>query len=424
MALQEIATSDRAGLLRSPGGAELVRKDFPIFETQAHGKRLVYLDSAATSHKPRQVIDRIVQFYETENANVHRGLYDLGEKATAAYEGARDSCARFIGARSSRSIVFTRGTTEAINLIRFTWAKQNIHEGDEILVTEMEHHSNLIPWQLFCAETGAVLRHLPLDDDGSYLRMDQLGSFVTEKTKLVAVTLMSNVLGTINPVRELADAVHAVGGRILVDAAQAAPHVAFDVNDLDADFLAYSAHKMCGPTGAGVLYGREDLLEEMPPFHGGGEMIREVWADRATWNEIPYKFEAGTPNIAQAVGMGAAVEYLESLGMDAVHEHETRVATYAIERLTELGATIYGPTDPAHRGGVVSFNLGDVHSHDMATILDQEGVCIRAGHHCAQPLMRRLDVPATARASFYVYNTTDDVDVLIAALEKAKGWFV
>ena len=404
--------------------AEVIRKDFPIFETQAHGKRLVYLDSAATSHKPRQVVDRMVRFYETENANVHRGIYELGEKATTAYEGARESCARFIGARSSRSIVFTRGTTESINLVRFTWAKENVHEGDEILVTEMEHHSNLVPWQLFCAETGAVLRHLPVDDDCTHLRMDLLDEFITEKTKLVCVTLMSNVLGTINPIRTIADAAHAVGARILVDAAQAAPHLTFDVNDLDADFLAYSAHKMCGPTGAGILYGREDLLEAMPPFHGGGEMIREVWSDRATYNEIPYKFEAGTPNIAQAVGMGAAVEYLESLGMDEVHAHETEVATYAIEKLSEMGAKIYGPTDPAERGGVVSFNLEEVHPHDMATILDQEGVCIRAGHHYAQPLMRKLGVPATARASFYVYNTPDEVDILIGALEKAKGWFV
>ena len=404
--------------------AEVVRKDFPIFETQAHGKRLVYLDSAATSHKPRQVIDRMVRFYETENANVHRGLYELGEKATVAYEGAREACGRFIGARSPRSIVFTRGTTESINLVRFTWAKENVHEGDEILVTEMEHHSNLIPWQMFCAETGAVLRHLPVDEECAHLEMNRLEEFITEKTKLVAVTLMSNVLGTVNPIRQIADAAHSVGARILVDAAQAAPHLKFDVNDLDADFLAYSAHKMCGPTGAGVLYGREDLLEAMPPFHGGGEMIREVWSDRATYNEIPYKFEAGTPNIAQAIGMGAAVEYLESLGMDAVHKHETAVATYAMEKLTEIGATVYGPKDPAERGGVVSFNLDEVHSHDMATILDQEGVCIRAGHHCAQPLMRKLGVPATARASFYVYNTPDEVDALIAALDKAKGWFI
>jgi cysteine desulfurase/selenocysteine lyase len=389
--------------------AEVIRKDFPIFETQAHGKPLVYLDSAATSHKPRPVIDRIVRFYETENANVHRGLYELGEKATVAYEGARDACARFIGARSSRSIVFTRGTTESINLVRFTWAKENIAEGDEILVTEMEHHSNLIPWQLFAADHGAVLRHLPIDDSG-HLRVDLLEEYVTDKTKLVAVTLMSNVLGTINPVRQIADAAHAVGARVLVDAAQAAPHLTFDVNDLDADFLAYSAHKMCGPTGAGVLYGREDLLDEMPPFHGGGEMIREVWADRATWNEIPYKFEAGTPNVAQAVGMGAAVEYLEGLGMDGVREHEVEIARYAIEQLTALGATVYGPTDLNERGGVVSFNMDEVHPHDMATILDQEGVCIRAGHHCAQPLMRKLGVPATARASFYVYNTVDEVD--------------
>jgi cysteine desulfurase/selenocysteine lyase len=401
---------------------EVVRKDFPIFETLAHGKPLVYLDSASTSQKPRQVIDRIVRFYETENANVHRGIYELGEKATLAYEGTRETAARFIGARSTRSIVFTRGTTEAINLVRFTWARENVREGDEILVTDMEHHSNLIPWQLHCLDSGAVLRHLPIDDDGR-LRVDLLGEYVTDKTKLVALGLMSNVLGTINPVRQIADAAHAVGARVLVDAAQAAPHLAFDVNELDADFLAFSSHKMCGPTGAGVLYGREDLLEAMPPFHGGGEMIREVWSDRATFAEIPHKFEAGTPNVAQVVGMGAAIEYLEDLGMDAVRAHEIELTTYALERLRETGATIYGPRDARDRGGAVAFNLPDVHPHDMATIVDQEGVCIRAGHHCAQPLMRCLGVPATARASFYVYNTRDDVDRLIAALDKAKGWF-
>ena len=401
---------------------EVVRKDFPIFETLAHGKPLVYLDSASTSQKPRQVIDRVVRFYESENANVHRGIYELGEKATTAYEGTREVAARFVGARSTRSIVFTRGTTEAINLIRYTWARANVREGDEILVTDMEHHSNLIPWQLHCLDSGAVLRHLPIDDEGR-LRVDLLGEYLTDRTKLVAVNLMSNVLGTINPVRQIADAAHAVGARIMVDAAQAAPHLAFDVNELDADFLAFSSHKMCGPTGAGVLYGREDLLEAMPPFHGGGEMIREVWSDRATFAEIPHKFEAGTPNVAQVVGMGAAIEYLEDLGMDAVREHEIELTAYALERLRATGATIYGPPDARDRGGAVAFNLPDVHPHDMATIVDQEGVCIRAGHHCAQPLMRCLGVPATARASFYVYNTRDDVDRLVGALEKAKGWF-
>ena len=403
---------------------EVVRKDFPIYDYQPHGKRLVYLDSAATSQKPRQVIERISRFYETENANVHRGVYELGEIATQAFEGARTACGNYIGAKSTRSIVFTRGTTESINLVRFTWARANIGEGDEILLTEMEHHSNLIPWQLLAQETGAVLRFLPVDVDSGLLRMDRLGEFLTDKTKLVGVTLMSNVLGTINPVREIADAAHAVGARVIVDAAQAAPHLKFDVNELDADFLAYSAHKMCGPTGVGILYGREDLLEEMPPFMGGGEMIREVWADRATWNELPFKFEAGTMNIAQAVGMGAAIEYLEGLGMDAVREHEVSLAAYAIERLEALGATVYGPKDKSQRGGVVSFNLEEVHPHDMATIVDQEGVCIRAGHHCAQPLMRVLGVPATARASFYIYNGEDDVDALIDALEKSKGWFI
>jgi cysteine desulfurase / selenocysteine lyase len=401
--------------------AETIRKDFPIFETLAHGKPLVYLDSAATSQRPRPVVDRIVRFYETENANVHRGIYELAEKATAAFEGAREIVANFIKATSTRSIVFTRSTTEAINLVRFSWGRFNVGEGDEVLVTEMEHHSNLVPWQLLCEENGARLRHLPIDDEGR-LRTDLLEEFLTDRTKLVCLPLVSNVLGTINPVRQIADAAHAVGALVVVDAAQGAPHVAINVNELDADFLAFSSHKLCGPTGAGVLYARTHLLEEMPPFHGGGEMIREVWADRATWNEIPYKFEAGTMNIAQAVGMGAGIEYIESIGLDSIHEHEMKLAAYSMERLEESGATVYGPP-ASERGGVVSFTFDEVHPHDIATIVDQEGVCIRAGHHCAQPLMRKLGVSATARASVYIYNTTDDVDALIGALDKAKGWF-
>jgi cysteine desulfurase/selenocysteine lyase len=402
---------------------ETIRKDFPIFETLAHGKRLVYLDSAATAQKPREVIDRMVRFYETENSNVHRGIYELAEKATNAYEGAREACARFIRARSTRSIVFTKGTTEAINLVRYTWGRENVHEGDEILVTDLEHHSNLVPWQLLAQETGATLRHLPIDEEGQ-LRVDLLEEYVTDRTKLVCVNHVSNVLGTINPVRQVADAAHAVGARVLVDAAQAVPHIEVDVNEVDADFYTFSSHKMLGPTGAGVLYGRPDLLEEMPPFHGGGEMIREVFDDHSTWNDIPYKFEAGTPNVAQAVGMGAAVEYLERIGMDEVRAHEKEITTYALQKFDEIGATVYGPRDVERRGGVVSFNLDEVHPHDMATIVDQEGICIRAGHHCAQPLMRRLGVPATARASFYLYNAPDDVDALIAAVGRSKEWFV
>ena len=401
---------------------EVVKKDFPILDVPAHGKRLVYLDSAATSQKPRQVIERMVRFYETENANVHRAIYELGVKATEAYEAARAAAARYIGARSPRSIVFTRGTTEAINLVRYTWARANVGEGDEVLVTEMEHHSNVVPWQLLCQEKGARLRYLPIDDDG-YLRTDLLDAYVTERTKLVGVTLMSNVLGTINPVREVADVAHAAGARVVVDAAQAAPHLEFDVNELDCDFLAYSGHKMCGPTGVGVLYGREDLLEEMPPFHGGGEMIREVFDDHSTWAEVPHKFEAGTPNVAQAIGLGAAIDYLESVGRAEIRAHEKELTAYALERLEDIGATVFGPRDVERRGGAVSFVLEEAHPHDIATVVDQEGVCIRAGHHCAQPLMRRLGVPATARASFYLYNSRDDVDVLIAALEKTKGWF-
>jgi cysteine desulfurase/selenocysteine lyase len=405
-----------------PLDVESLRKDFPIFEMEVHGKPLIYLDSASSSQKPRQVVDRMVTFYETENANVHRGVYELSERATNAYEGARAACARFIGARDPRSIVFTRGATEGINLVRFTWARANVHEGDEILVTQMEHHSNLIPWQILAQEAGAKLRSLPVDDEG-LLRIDLLGDYITKRTKIVAVSLMSNVLGTINPVRKIADAAHAVGARIVVDAAQAAPHIPIDVNELDVDFLAYSSHKMLGPTGAGALYGRLDLLEAMPPFMGGGEMIREVFDDHATWAEVPHKFEAGTPNIAQAVGMGAAVEYLEGLGIENVRAHEKEMVGYAIEKLEAAGAVVYGPKDVDIRGGVASFNLDEVHPHDMATILDQEGLCIRAGHHCAQPLMRVLGVPATARASFYVYNTPDEIDALVQALDKAKGWF-
>ena len=401
---------------------ESIRKDFPILDSTTHGKPLVYLDSANTSQKPSFVIDRMVRFYEAENANIHRAVYELSERATAAFEGARAKCAAFIGAPSARSIVFTRGTTEAINLVRYTWGRVNVGEGDEILLTEMEHHSNLIPWQLLAQETGARLRHLPIDDAGT-LRMDLLEDHLTDRTKLVATSLMSNVLGTINPIRALSDAAHTVGALMLVDAAQAAPHLAFDVTDLDADFLAFSSHKMCGPTGAGVLYGREELLEEMPPFHGGGEMIREVWVDRATYNEIPYKFEAGTMNLAQAVGMGAAVDYLQGLGMEDIRRHEVEMVTYAMRRLSEAGATVYGPPTAEDRGAVCSFTIEGVHPHDLATILDQEGICIRAGHHCAQPLMRRLGVPATARASFYVYNTPAEVDALVDALDAAKRWF-
>jgi cysteine desulfurase/selenocysteine lyase len=403
--------------------AEVVRKDFPIFDQPVHGdKRLVYLDSAATAQKPRAVIDRVVRFYETENANAHRGIYELGEKATAAFEEARDTCARFVNSADPRSIVFTRGTTESINLVRYTWARTHVGEGDEVLVTEMEHHSNLIPWQLLCEETGATLRHLPIDEEGR-LRTDLLDEYITDKTRLACISQMSNVLGTINPVRTIADAAHAVGALVLVDAAQGAPHLTIDVAQMDCDFLAFSAHKLGGPTGAGVLWAREQLLEEMPPFHGGGEMISEVWPDHATYADIPHKFEAGTMNVAQCVGMAAAIDYLDELGHDAIMAHETELTTYAMRSLADNGAVVYGPRDVDERGGVVSFNLTEVHPHDLATIVDQDGICVRAGHHCAQPLMRVLDVAATARASFFVYNTKEDVDALVASLDKAKGWF-
>lgn len=399
--------------------AKVIRKDFPIFERRVHGdKPLIYLDSGATSQKPRAVLDTIQRYYEHHNANVHRGVYEIAVEATDAYEGARSKVAAFINAASAREVVFTKSCTEAINLVSYAWGRANLGEGDDVVVTEMEHHSDLIPWQLACAATGARLVPWPVTDDGF---LDMTANPITERTKLVCVTAMSNVLGTINPIREIADAAHAVGALILVDGAQYVPHVPTDVVAWDADFLAISGHKMLGPTGSGALWARAEILEEMPPFHGGGEMILEVWMDRATYNEIPYKFEAGTPNIAPSIGLGAAVDYLTELGMDNVRQHEIELVSYALDRLDEVEALrVFGPRDPQRRGGVVSFWMDDVHPHDFATIADTEGLCVRAGHHCAQPLMRRYGVAATTRASFYIYNTTEDVDALVAALAKAR----
>lgn len=404
--------------------ARIVRKDFPILERRVHGdKPLVYLDSAATSQKPRRVIEAEVDFYERINSNVHRGVYQLSEEATQAYEGARERAAAFIGAPDPRGLVFTRSTTEGTNLVGYAWARKNLQPGDQIVVSTMEHHSNTIPWQLAAQATGAKIVPLDVTDDG-LLDLDTVARVVTDRTRLVCVAQMSNVLGTINPIRQIADAAHAAGALVLVDGAQGAPHVPTDVVAMDCDFYAFSAHKMCGPTGAGGLWARPELLEGMDPFLGGGEMIREVWYDRATYNDIPYKFEAGTMPIAQVVGMGAAIDYLNDLGMDAVRAHEREIAAYALDRLSDIeGMTLYGPRDVERRGAVISFWLGEVHPHDLATILDAEGICIRAGHHCAQPLMRRLGVPATARASFYIYNTQDDVDVLAEALERAQVAF-
>jgi cysteine desulfurase / selenocysteine lyase len=399
-----------------------VRKDFPILERTVEGKPLVYLDSAATSQKPNQVIDAEADFYRRHNANAHRGIYLLAEETTELYEQARARLARFVGATDPGTIVFTRGTTESTNLVAYAWGRKFLREGDEILLSEMEHHSNIVPWQLAARDTGAALQYIPLTDDG-LLDLTDLGSLLTEKTKLLAITGMSNSLGTLPPVRELADAAHAVGALVLVDGAQLVPHVPVDVTELDCDVLTISGHKMLGPTASGGLYAKPELLESMDPFLGGGHMIEEVFPDRSTWNAVPYKFEAGTMNIAQEVALAAAVDYLEGLGMDAVRAHEEEITAYAIERLQEAGARVFGPTDVSLRGGAVSFWYRDVHPHDLATILNEEGVAVRAGHHCNQLVMRRFGVPATTRASFYVYNSNDEVDVLVEALGKAETMF-
>jgi cysteine desulfurase / selenocysteine lyase len=401
---------------------KVVRKDFPILERTMAGKPLVYLDSAVTSQKPRQVIEALSDFYEKHNANVHRGIYPLGEEATAAYEGAREKVAAFVGAPDPSTIVFTRGTTESINLVAHGWGRKFLREGDEVVLTEMEHHSNIVPWQLCARDTGAVLKYVPITDDG-LLELEGVRSTLSERTKLVGVTGQSNVLGTLTPVREIAEIAHDVGARVVVDGAQFVSHNPVNVSELDVDFLTFSGHKMLGPTASGGLYGRRELLEEMDPFLGGGEMIQEVFPDRSTYKEPPWKFEAGTPAIAQAVGLGAAVDYLEDLGMKNVREHERELAAYALDRLGEAGARIFGPMDPDLRGGAVSFWFKDVHPHDLATILGQEGVAIRAGHHCAQILMRRLGVPATARASFYVYTLPEEIDALVKALARAEEVF-
>ncbi len=394
---------------------EAVRADFPALDQQVAGKRLVYLDNAATSQKPTAVLDALDGYYRRDNANVHRGIHELSRRATEAYEEARRKVAAFVGADPGE-IVWTRGTTEAINLVAWAWGTANVGEGDEILLTEMEHHSNLVPWQLLAARTGATLRYVGLDDDGRLI-LDELDELLGERTKLVAVSHVSNALGTVNPVREIVRRAKAVGATVLVDGAQGAVHLPVDVAELGADFYCFSGHKMCGPTGIGVLWGRREILEAMPPFQGGGEMIRLVHKDHSTWAEVPHKFEAGTPNIAGAVGLGAAVDYLSGVGMDAVAAHERALLAYALERLGEIpGIRIFGPPSVEDRSGVVPFTLGDAHPHDISTILDAEGVAVRAGHHCAQLVMKRYEVAATARASFYLYNGRDDVDRLAEAL--------
>jgi len=400
-----------------------IRKDFPILERKVHGKPLVYFDNAATSQKPRQVIDALVRYYEEYNANIHRAVHTLGEEATAAYEAAREKVARFINAPSTETIIFTRNTTEAINLVSYSWGNANIREGDEILLTEMEHHSDLIPWQRLAAEKGATIRYIGLTEDQT-LALDGIENLFEANTKMVAMPHVSNSLGTINPVEKIAREARQRGVMFLVDGAQGAPHLPVDVQAIGCDFYAFSSHKMLGPTGVGVLYGRRDLLEEMDPFLGGGEMRRKVTFEGATWNDLPWKFEAGTPNIADVIAFGAAIDYLTDLGMDNVRAHEIEITAYALDRLRQLNdITLYGPPDPADRGGVVSFNLGEVHPHDVGQVLDQYGVAVRAGHHCTQPLMRSLGVSGTARASFYVYNTPAEVDVMIEALKAARDIF-
>jgi cysteine desulfurase / selenocysteine lyase len=396
-----------------------IRKDFPILSRQVHGKPLVYLDSAASSQKPRAVIDAMTTYYETTHANVHRGVYEISEEATAAMERARVKVARFINARRSKQVIFTRNTTESINLVAYSWGSANIAAGDLIILTEMEHHSNLVPWQLLAQRTGARLEFIPITGNGS-LQLDIYQQLLQQQPKLVAFTHMSNVLGTVNPVQEMIAQAHAVGAIVLIDAAQSVPHLPVDVQSLDVDFLCFSAHKMLGPTGIGILYGKRDLLEAMPPFMGGGDMIRTVGLRQSTWNDLPWKFEAGTPAIAEAVGLGAAVDYLNAIGMENVLQHEQQITRYAIKQLQAVpGLTIYGP-EASKRGGVISFTLGDIHPHDLASILDQQaGVAVRAGHHCAQPLMERLGLIATARASFYVYTIEEDIDTLVQGLRQA-----
>ena len=400
-----------------------IRDDFPILSRMVHGKSLVYLDSGASSQKPRAVIEAMSVYYETYNANVHRGVYQISEEATAAMEKARVKVARFINARQSKQVIFTRNTSEGINLVAYSWGNANIHQGDVIVLTEMEHHSNLVPWQLLAQRTGARLEFVPITDDG-LLNLDVYEQLLRQQPKLVAFTHMSNVLGTINPVREMIAQAHAVGAMTLVDAAQSVPHLPVDVQALDADFLCFSGHKMLGPTGIGVLYGKRGLLEAMPPFMGGGDMIRTVGLRESTWNDLPWKFEAGTPSIAEAIGLGAAVDYLNELGMAQVQQHEQEITRYAMEQLqTVPGLTIYGPS-AGKRGGVISFTLGDIHPHDLASILDQEaGVAVRAGHHCAQPLMERLGLAATARASFYIYTVKEEIDALVQGLHRAIDIF-
>ena len=401
-----------------------VRADFPLLSRTVNGKRIIYLDSASTSQKPRVVLDALMEYYRDYNANVHRGIYQIAEEATARYEDSRAKIAAFLGAARPEEIVFTRGTTEALNLVAATWGRAHVGAGDEILLTIMEHHSNIVPWQLLATEKGARLRYIPVTDQGR-LDLTALDRLLTPRTRLVSITHQSNVLGTVNPVRVIADRAHAVGATVIVDAAQSVPHQAVNVQALGADFLAFSGHKMLGPTGSGGLWGRYDLLDAMPPYHGGGEMIVRVDLDHSTYKDPPHKFEAGTPNIADSIVLGVAVDYLNSIGMDAIVQHERELTAYALARLTEEvpGLTVLGPTAPFDRGGAISFTMDVVHAHDIAQVLDQEGICVRASHHCTQPLHKRFGIAASARASLSLYNDRDDIDALIGGLHKVNRLF-
>lgn len=400
-----------------------IRADFPVLTRQIRpGVPLVYLDSTATSQKPQVVIEAMDEFYRKSNANIHRGIHTLAEEATAGYEGARRRVAQFINAPSARQVIFTRNTTESINLVAFTWGRANMNAGDIVILTEMEHHSNLVPWHMLAEERGLRLEFIPVGEDG-LLDMDAYRKLLELRPCLVAFTHMSNVLGTINPAKEIISLAHQAGALALVDGAQSVPHFPVDVQDLDADFLAFSAHKMCGPSGIGVLYGRKQLLEDMPPFLGGGDMIKRVYLRSFAPNEIPHKFEAGTPAIAEAVGLAAAIDYLEEVGMQAIAQHEHAIVSYALERLEEIpGVRVFGPS-AQHKGGVASFTLQGVHPHDISQILDKYGVAIRAGHHCAMPLHEKFGLPATARASFYLYNTREEIDRLVEAIYQVKDIF-
>ena len=395
---------------------------FPVLERQVHGKPLVYLGNAATTQKPLSVIECLDNYYRHYNSNIHRGVHTLSEEATAAYEEARARIARFINAPSDKQTIFTRNATEAINLVAHSWGRANLRPGDEVLITEMEHHSNIVPWQIMQEQLGFTLRYVPITEGGT-LDLSQLENLLTERTKLFAFVHVSNVLGTVNPAAELVQAAHAVGALALIDASQSVPHMPVDVQALDADFLVFSGHKMCGPTGIGILYGKRELLEAMPPFMGGGDMIREVRMSGSRWNTLPYKFEAGTPAIAEGIGLGAAVDFLQEVGMDWVQQHEHALTSYAYARLVQVeGLRILGP-GPEQRGGLVAFTLDGIHPHDLSAVLDGDGIAIRAGHHCAQPIHDRLGIVASARASFYLYNTFEEVDKLVVGLEKAAAIF-